>query len=55
MKPLNEKTVIIIKEKVKMDIFPHVNLIIIGLWFVFFVIAPACFELKYSLLRNLRE
>lgn len=38
-----------------MDIFPHVNLIIIGLWFVFFVIAPACFELKYNLLRYLRE
>jgi hypothetical protein len=38
-----------------MDFFPHVNLILIGLWFVFFVIAPACLELKDNLLRSLRE
>jgi hypothetical protein len=27
-----------------MDIFPHVNLIIIGLWLIFFVVVPAWCE-----------
>jgi hypothetical protein len=38
-----------------MDIFPHVNLILIMLWLVFFVIVPAWCELKPNPFRGLRE
>jgi hypothetical protein len=38
-----------------MDIFPHVNLILIMLWLVFFVVVPAWGELKPNPFRGLRE
>jgi len=38
-----------------MDIFPHVNLILIMLWLVFFVVFPAWYEMKLNPFRGLRE
>jgi hypothetical protein len=38
-----------------MDIFPHVNLIVIGLWLIFFVAVPACCELKINPFRDRRK
>ena len=38
-----------------MDIFPHVNLILIMLWLVFFVIVPAWCELKPNPFRGIHE
>jgi hypothetical protein len=38
-----------------MDIFPHVNLILIMLWLVFFVIVPAWGEIKFNPFRGTRE
>ena len=38
-----------------MDIFPHVNLILIMLWLVFFVIVPAWCELKTNPFRGIHD
>jgi hypothetical protein len=38
-----------------MDIFPHVNLIVIGLWLIFFVAVPAWCEKKYNPPEDRRE
>jgi len=43
------------QEEVNMDIFPHVNLILIMLWLVFFVIVPAWGEIKFNPFRGPRE
>jgi len=38
-----------------MDIFPYVNLVLIGLWLIFFVAVPAWCELTFHPLRGLRK